>query len=530
MKYKEITFSNEAREKVKAGIDKAAEAVKPTLGAVGMTAIIDWEGLDPIISDDGVTILKNLEFKDKYENMGLKMLRKAAVRTSTEGGDGTATTTILTQAILNEAIEALEGDSSKVQDIRQRLIKGLEFALQQLSKIKREVTIDDIERIANISSLDEEVSKLIAEVIKEVGVNGIITVEKSSTLGYSKDVVKGMRFDKGLISPYFINNQEKGECVLENPYIFLANRKISTDKQIASLMTSIQKTENRSVLIIADDVDGLALASLIQNNSTVTTQTPQGIRQGSFNIACVRNPYTASRAIDFLFDLASLTGATVINEEAGMKLDLATVEQCGMAEKVIITKDNCTIIGGKTPLSFENNQLKSPLQERISSIELKIKETTSEYEREMLEERLACLTGGIGVIRVGAYTDTEYNSKKLKFDNAINSTQAALQEGILPGGGTALLRVSEAIEDPIFRVALKVPFYQQATNAGMKVEANFTDGDGINFATKEKVNMFDAGIIDPFKVVRLALESAVAITSNLITCETAIVDIEDENK
>lgn len=528
MKYKEIIFSNEAREKIKAGIDKAAEAVKPTLGAVGMTAIIDWDGLDPIISDDGVTILKNLEFKDKYENMGLKMLRKAAVRTSVEGGDGTATTTVLTQAIINEAIEALGGDSSKVQEIRTRLSYGLEFALQELSKIKRNVTSDDIERIANISSLDAEVSKLIAEVIKEVGINGVITVEKSSTLGYSKEVVKGMRFDKGLISPYFINNQEKGECVLENPHIFLVNRKVSTNEQITSLMASVEKSGNRNILIIADEVDGLALASLIQNNSTMAIQTPQGVRQGIFNIACVRNPYTASRAVDFLFDLASLTGATVINEEAGLRLDSATVEQCGMAEKVIVTKDNCTIIGGKTPLSFEDNQLKSLLQDRISSIELKIKETTSEYEREMLEERLACLTGGIGVIRVGAYTDTEYNSKKLKFDNAINSTQAALQEGILPGGGTALLRVSEISKDPIFKVALKAPFYQQSINAGLEVENNFEQGQGINFVTKEKVNMFDAGIIDPFKVVRLALESAVAITSNLITCETAIVSIEDE--
>lgn len=520
---KEIKLGNEGRLKIKEGINKATLAVAPTLGAVGMTAIIDWEGLDPIISDDGVTILKNLEFKDKYENMGLKMLRKAALRTSTEGGDGTATTTVLTNAIVNEAFKEIENDSSKIQEVRQRLHNGLKEVLSQLEKLKREVKPEDIERIATISSLDQEVAKLISETIQEVGINGVVTVEKSSKIGYSKEVVKGARFDSGLLVPYFINDFEREQCVLENPYILLVDRKISLNEQIKPVMDSIDKTGNRSILIIADDVDSLALASLIQSNNTVATIGKDGTQKvGKYSIACVKNPFTASRAKDFLFDMAALTGATVMSEEAGMRLDQTTEARCGKADKVIVTKTNCTIIGGK---ASDN------LPERIKSIENKIAETTSEYEKNTLEERLACLTGGIGVIRVGAYTDTDFNAKKLKFDNAINATQAALQEGILPGGGVALLEVAGKITEPMFIRSLSAPFFQMLSNAGMDRFGFAQTSDaqqGVNFKTKEVVNMFDAGIIDPFKVVRLALESAVHIASTLVTTETAIVAEVDE--
>lgn len=520
---KEIKFGADARERIKAGIDKATQAVASTLGVVGMTAIIDWEGLDPIVSDDGVTILKNLEFKDKYENIGLKMLRKGAVRTSVEGGDGTATTTVLTQAIVHKAFKEIANDSSKIQEVRERLHKGLVQVLEELTKLKREVKEEDIEKIANISSLDSEVAKLIAEIIKEVGVNGVVTVEKSSKIGYSKEVVKGAKFDKGLISPYFINEPEQERCVLENPFVFLVNRRLSLSSQVKGVMDSVNASGTKSILIIADDVDGLALASLIQSNKTVITQLPNGTQtQGTFDIACVRNPYTGSRAVDFLFDMASLTGATVINEEAGMKLNEATVVQCGQAEKVIVTKDSCTIIGGKPS---------EALQERIKTIEKAIAETTSEYTKSMLEERLACLTGGIGVIRVGAYTDTEFNAKKYKFENAIHSTQAALSEGIVAGGGIALFEVSLKEIDPIFKEALKQPFTQQAKNAGISSDIigdELSINEGINFKTKQRVNMFDEGIIDCFKVVRLALESAVSIASTLITVETAIVNEKDE--
>lgn len=517
MQIKEISLGHDARLKIKAGIDKATAAVAPTLGAVGMSAMIDWEGLDPIISDDGVTILKNLEFKDKYENMGLKILRKGATRTSSEGGDGTATTTVLTRALIEEAMKEIV-DSSNIQEVRERLEIGLQETIERLAQLKREVTETDIENIARISSLDPEVATLISEIIKEIGVNGVVTVEKSSTMGYSKEVVKGMRFDRGLISPYFLTDLEKEECVLENPAVVLVDRKISLNEHITGIMNSIASKGVLDVLFIADDVDSLALASMIVNH-----------QQKRFKIGAVKNPFVGAKAKDFLFDVAALTGGTVISEEAGMKLEDANFSHIGRCEKVVINKDFCTIIGGKP----------SPaLDERIKGIEKKVAETTSEYEKEMLEERLASLTGGIGVIRVGAYTDTDFNAKKYKFENGINATQAALQEGVVAGGGTALARISLVHSDPIFRTALIAPLKQQARNAGMheRMVVDYfnlpTDIDtGFNFMTKKQCNMFEEGIIDPYKVTRLALESAVAIAKQLITCETLIVrEVEEEKK
>lgn len=505
---KEISFGQVARLKIKAGIDKAADAVRPTLGVVGMSAIIEFLGLDPIECDDGVTILKNLEFKDKYEQLGLLKLRKAAIRTSVEGGDGTATTTVLTQALVTEAFKEITNDSSKIREVKERLTKGLAEVLNELSKFKREITQEDIERIATISSLDPEVAKLIAEIIKEVGVNGVITVEKGAQLGYSKEIVKGARFEKGLISPYFINDPATQSTILEDVYIVLIDRKVSTNEQILGLLNSIGT--GKDILFVADMIDSVALATLAQNAANKIA-----------NIACVCNPYTGSRARDFLFDMAVLTGATVISEEMGMKLDQATVELCGRAEKVISNRENTTIIGGKPS---------EALQARIKSTQDEIANTTSEYTKSILEERLAQLTGGIGVIRVGAYTDTEFNAKKYKFDNAINATQAALQEGILPGGGVALAKL--VINEPMFKNPLIAPIKQMAENAGMewmKVMADIrsessSDNFGYDFKTKEFVSMFDAGIIDPFKVVRLALESATAIASSLVSIETAIVN------
>ena len=507
---KNILQGHEARLRIKAGIDKAADAVRPTLGPVGMTAMIEYPGLDPIECDDGVTILKNLEFKDHYENMGVQKLRKAAIRTSQEGGDGTATTTVLTQALIAEAFKEIANDSSKIREVRERLDAGLIDVITQLGHIKRDVSEDDIERIASISSLDSEVAKLIAETIKEVGINGVITVERGSKLGYSKEVVKGARFEKGLISPYFITDHETQSCVLENPYIVLADRKISTNEQIKSILDSVGP--GSSILFIADDVDSVALATLCQNAA-----------RGVINVACVRNPFNASPAREFLFDMAALTGATVISEEKGMRLDNATAILCGHAEKVIVTKDTTTIIGGMAG---------DELQARVANIHGQIDESTSEYGKKMLQDRLAQLTGGIGVIRVGTYTDTEFHAKKYKFENAVNATQAALQEGIVAGGGVALWEVADKVKDRMFQTALRKPFHQMVDNAGAgKVNDVVTpDGNsvGLDFKSKEKINMFNAGIIDPFKVTRLALESATAITRDLISVET-VITVEDED-
>lgn len=514
---KNITKGHEARLQVKAGVDKACDAVRPTLGAVGMTALIEFPGLDPIECDDGVTILKNLEFKDRHENIGLQMLRKAAVRTSTEGGDGTASTTVLTQALASEAFKEVAHDSSRIREVKDRLAQGLEKTLEALDSMKREVKEEDIERIATISSLDPEVAKLIAEIIKEVGVHGVVSVEKGRKLGYSKEVVKGARFQKGFISPYFINQPDRSEVVLEDAYIVLVDRKVSTNEQIVPLLNSIGT--GKDILFIATDIDSVALGTLAANAANRIA-----------DIACVQNPFSASRGRDFLFDLAALTGATVISEEMGMMLKDAKAELCGRAEKVIVTKDSTTIIGGRSQ--------GEDLPNRIKELEDQMASSTSEYERDMLKDRIAALTGGIGVIRVGAYTDTEFNAKKYKFENAINATQAALQEGILPGGGVALALASFSAPDPLFRTALIAPLRQMAHNAGMHAKtveeqvllASESRSMGYDFTTKKLVDMWEAGIVDPYKVVRLALESATAIASSLIGFETAITVLDEPKK
>jgi len=505
---KQITKGHEARLKVKAGIDQACDAVRPTLGAIGMTALVEYPGLDPIECDDGVTILRNIELEDHYENMGVQMLRKAALRTSSEGGDGTATTTVLTQALVEAAMKEIAHDSSKIREVKERLQHGLKDILADLKKNRHDVTVDDIEKIATISSLDPEVAKLIAEVINEIGVHGVVTVEKGSQLGYTKEVVKGARFNKGYISHYFINEPETQQCVLNEPYIVLVDRRVSTNEQILSLLNSIGT--GKDILFIADDVDSVALATLAQNAVSKIA-----------NIACVRNPFTASAGKDFLHDIAALTGAVVISEEKGMKLDDQTSTVCGRAEKIIVTRDTTTIIGGVATHA---------LQERTEAIQKLIDACTSEYTKGMLEERLAQLTGGIGVIRVGAYTDTDFYAKKLKFENAINATQAALQEGVIAGGGSALARVRG--KDSMFDAVLTAPLIQMATNAGIKYKdliermSSMKAGEGFDFRTGNVVNMFDAGIIDPYKVTRLALESAVAVTSAVIGMEVAIVIVD----
>lgn len=511
MANKEILKGHEARLKIKAGVDKACDAVRPTLGPIGMTAAIEYLGLDPIECDDGVTILKNIDLKDHYEQIGVQKLRKGAIRTSSEGGDGTATTTVLTQAFVEEAFKEIATDSSKIREVKERLEKGLADTIEALRGLKRDVSEDDIERIATISSLDPEIAKHIADIIKEVGIHGVVTVEKGHKLGYSKEIVKGARFDKGMISPYFITNPNNGTAELEDAYIVLVDRKVSSNEQIINLLNSIGT--GKSILFIADDIDSVALATLASNAVNRIAR-----------IACVRNPFSASRGRDFLLDMAALTGATVISEEMGMKMNEATADLCGRADKVIVTKDSTTIIGGKAGEKFDA---------RVQEIKDLIENTPSEYERELLEQRLASLVGGIGVIRVGAYTDTDFNTKKYKFENAINAAQAALQEGILPGGGTALLTASASAKDPIFKLALQAPFKQMTFNAGIHPDVAFANlaphpiGSGYDFKNKKVADMFEVGIIDPFKVTRLALESAIAIATSLITIETAIVVVDE---
>lgn len=511
MNHKEITIGPDARLKIKAGIDKAVAAVAPTLGVVGMSAIIHVPGLQPLQSDDGVTILKHLEFSDPYEQIGLELLREAALRTSREGGDGTATTTVLTGALVSAALHELS-DSSRTREIRERLSAGLAEALRLLGESAREVGTN-VQKIAEISSLDPEIAELIADAISSVGIHGVITVEKGTKLGYSSEVVKGSRFDRGYVSPFFITDPERQEAVLEYPYIVLIDRKISTNEQIVPLLQSIGT--GTEILIIADDIDSVALGTLAHNAFNKIAK-----------IVAVKNPYTGQRAQDFLYDIAALTGATVISETRGMKLDEATKDLCGKCDKVIVTRDKTTIVGGS-----DESDHKLILEQRVEALKTEIENCPSQYEKKNLEDRLATLTGGIGVIRVGTYTDTDFAAKKLKFDNGIAATQAALQEGILIGGGSALLKVALDHSDHIFQKALMAPYDQQFKNANCDDTTYIPDvhtDEILDFKTKQTVNAFEAGIVDPHKVVRLALESAVAIASTLITAETVIVKLPDE--
>lgn len=517
---KDILIGQKARKRIKKGIDMAANATNPTLGAVGMTAMIEFPGLDPLEADDGVTILKNLQFKDPYMQLGLQKLRKAAIRTSVEGGDGTATTANFTKALVHEVFKEIGSDFSKIRDVRERLEKGLVEVMYHLSKIKRTMTEEDIEQIAKISSLDGNVAKIIAEIIKKVGINGKITVEKGAKIGYTSEVVSGARFDSGWISEHFINSENE-TVVLTNPYIFLIDRKVSTNEQIISILNSVGT--GNDMLFIADTVDSLALASLAQN-----------AQAGLANIACIRNPYNASRGKDFLYDMAALTGATVISEEKGMRLDTATTKEAGRAEKVIVSKEQTTIVGGERSES---------LQARISMVEEQIDSAIDDYTKLMLKDRLASLTGGIGVIRVGTYTDTEFHAKKYKFENAVRATQSALQEGMLAGGGTALNAVSVQVSEPMFANSLSAPMYQMALNAGV-IKKNlfqrifnvapvlYSEVDGIigwDFKSKKMVNMFDNGIIDSYKTTRLVLESATAIAVSLASVEP-VITVSNGNK
>lgn len=528
--FKEITMGHEGRLKIKAGIDRAADAVKPTLGAIGMSAVIEVPGLDPIECDDGVTILKNLHFKDHYENIGLQKLRKAAIRTSEKGGDGTATTTVLTQALVAEAFSEVGQDSSRIREVRERIRDGMEEVLGQLSALKRDITEEDAERIANISTLDKDIAKVIADTVKEVGANGDISVERGEEMGYTKEVVSGAKFDSGLISSYLVNRSEQGECVLENPFIALIDRRVSLGAQVKKIMDEVAKSGNKSILFIADEIDGTALSSLIPSSKTVKAFDPttNKITQGTYDLALVRNPHKGTMAKDFLADLAALTGATIISEEAGMKLDDCGISYLGQADKVVVSMTKCKIIGGKGNQDAKN--------ERIRALEAEMSQTTSVYGKAILKDRLAQLGGGFGVIRVGAYTDTDYNTKKYKLDNGIAATLAALQEGIVPGGGIALLLASANVKEPMFKKAMMAPFRQMAHNAGIHPEVALSNimpkpvGEGYDFKAKSIVNMFDAGIIDPLKVVRLAFESACAIAMSVISYETVIVVEEKDVK
>lgn len=496
---KKILFGKKGLKKVLKGINIVTNCVAPTLGVVGKKALLDAGHLDPIIADDGAKILNMIDIEDRYEQMGNRLMRKIVNKMHHKAGSGRTTAAVLARAFANEAYKEIKSGADS-REVVERLDKGLKETLDILSHLKREVKDEDIKRLALTESLDEEVADIIAKAITELGRNGVITVEESNKVELTLETVKGMRIKKGLIVEHFINDGEKARCVLTNPYILIADRLIATNFQIKNVLEAMIAKGRTELLVIAPDIQGEALASLILNH-----------QRRAMNIACVQAPYKGQQQKDFLTDLAILTGGKVVSEEAGMFLDKAGLDVLGEASQIIVDKDETIISGG---LSDE-----TLLKERISVIEQLI-DNSVEWDRKVAEERLAGLTSGVGVIKVGAFTQDELRLKRDKIEDAINSTRLALDEGIIAGGGSDFVRVAKLHSDKLFKKALQAPFRQMESNAGMKkwwntsikeLENNYDHG--YDFKSKKLVNMFEAGVIDPYKVERIALETAISIAS-----------------
>lgn len=498
---KKLKFGTDGSKRILKGINITTDCVSPTLGVVGKKAILDAGHLDPIFADDGAKILNMIDIEDRWEQMGNRLMRKIVNKMHHKAGSGRTTSAVLARAFANEAYKEIKKGKDQ-REVVERLEKGLEQTLQLLSKLKREVKDQDIKRLALTESLDIEVADIISKAILELGRTGVITVEESNKTGLSLEITKGMRFKKGLISEDFINDREKNRCVLANPYILIADRRIATNFQIKNILEDIVATGKTDLLVVAMDIEGEARASFAINHA-----------RRAMNIACVQAPHKGQEQKDFLTDLAILTGGKVVSEEAGLMLDKAGLEVLGTANSVIVSKDETIISGG--------NADETLLNDRISVIKALISEKI-EWDRKVAEERLASLTSGVGVIKVGAFTIDELRLKRDKIEDAVNSTQLALDEGIVAGGGSDLVRVAKLHTDPMFKKALLAPFKQMEKNAGMNQgfwkkntvkELQSFENMGYDFKSKRLVNMFEAGIIDPYKVERIALETAISIAS-----------------
>lgn len=527
---KEITFDIEARDKLKRGVDALANAVKVTLGPKGRNVIIDKKFGAPGITKDGVSVAKEIELKDPIENMGAQMVKEVASKTADMAGDGTTTATVLAQAMVTAGLKNVAAGANPM-DLKRGIDKAVAAMVAELKKISKAVGDDDakIEQVATISANNEEtIGKLIAEAMKKVKKEGVITVEEAKGTDTYVDVVEGMQFDRGYLSPYFVTNTEKMVAELDNPYILIYDKKISTMKDLLPILEKAAQT-GRPLLIISEDVEGEALATLVVNKI-----------RGSLKIAAVKAPGFGDRRKAMLEDIAILTGGTVISEEQGRKLEDATLEDLGTSEKVSIDKDNTTIVNGSGE--------KSAIEGRVKQIKAQIETTTSDYDKEKLQERLAKLAGGVAVLYVGAATEVEMKEKKDRVDDALNATRAAVEEGIIPGGGVAYLRCLSALEElkgansdentgiSIVRRAVEEPLRQIVANAGG--EGSITvqkvrDGKGAfgyNARTETYEDLLAAGVIDPTKVSRVALENAGSIAGMLLTTECVISDIEEEDK
>ncbi len=524
---KEIEFNTDVRSKMKSGADQLADAVKVTLGPKGRNVVIDKKFGAPQVTKDGVTVAKEVELEDRFENMGAQMVKEVASKTNEQAGDGTTTATVLAQAIINVGLKNVTAGANPM-DLKRGIDKAVAAVVESLKKQSKQVGGDysKIEQVGTVSANnDSNIGKLIADAMSKVGRDGVITVEEAKGTDTEVKVVEGMQFDRGYISPYFMTNGDKMEAELNNPSILITDKKISTMKDLLPILEPIAR-EGRELLIIAEDVDGEALTTLVVNKL-----------RGTLKIAAVKAPGFGDRRKEMLQDIATLTGAIVVSEERGFTLENTTPDMLGKAEKVTITKENTTIVGGAGD--------KAAIQDRVEQIRKQIEVSTSDYDKEKLKERLGKLGGGVAVLYVGATTEVEMKEKKDRVEDALNATRAAVEEGYLPGGGVAYIRAVDALaklkgegEDEntgihIVARAIEEPLRQIAENAGVdgsvivqKIKEGKADF-GYNARTGEYVNMFEAGVIDPTKVARVALENAASVAGMFLTTECGIVDIPE---
>jgi len=528
MAAKELKFNEEARRAILRGVEKLSSAVKVTLGPSGRNVILEKKFGSPTITKDGVTVAKEIELKDPFENLGAQLVKEVASKTSDVAGDGTTTATILAEAIYRQGLKYIAAGANAME-IKRGIEKAVEKVVEHLKSMSREVKgRKEISEVASISANnDKEIGEKIAEAMDKVGKDGVITVEEAKGIETYVEIVEGMQFDRGYISPYFVTNPDKMEVILEEPYILLHDKKISSIRDILPVLEKVAQS-GKPILVIAEDVEGEALATLVVNKI-----------RGTLLACAVKAPGYGERRKAMLEDIAILTGGRVISEEAGMKLENAQITDLGRAKRVIVTKDYTTIVEGYGK--------KEDIQARIQQIKAQIEETKSDYDREKLQERLAKLSGGVAVIYVGAATETEMKEKKARIEDALHATKAAVEEGIVPGGGVAFLRAQKALEDlklegdkqigvEIVKQALEEPLKQIAENAGQegtliveKVKP-LEETEGFNALTGEFVDMIEAGIIDPTKVERIALQNAASIASLLLTTETLVTEIKEKKE
>ncbi|MCR4629624.1 chaperonin GroEL [[Clostridium] aminophilum] len=523
---KELKFGVDARKALAAGVNQLADTVKVTIGPKGRNVVLDKAYGAPLITNDGVTIAKEIELADAYENMGAQLVREVATKTNDVAGDGTTTATVLAQAMINEGMKNLEAGANPIV-LRKGMKKATDAAVEAIKKMSHPVKgQDDIARVAAISSADEEVGKMVADAMEKVSKDGVITIEESKTMMTELDLVEGMQFDRGYVSAYMCNDMEKMEANLEDPYILITDKKISNIQEILPLLEQIVKM-GAKLLIVAEDVEGEALTTLIVNKL-----------RGTFDVVAVKAPGYGDRRKEMLKDIAILTGGEVISSELGLELKDATIQQLGRAKSVKIQKENTTIVDGEGD--------KSAIADRIAQIKAQLEETTSSFDKEKLQERLAKLAGGVAVIRVGAATETEMKEAKLRMEDALNAARAAVEEGVVSGGGSAYIHAEKAVEAvaaelegdektgaKIILKALEAPLTQIAINAGLegavivnKVKES-GEGQGFDAYNEVYVDMIENGILDPTKVSRSALQNATSVASTFLTTEAAVATIKE---